>query len=74
MAALTTMVGTVVFLAKLIESKYVTEIRDLKTEMKDMTTKHIECLEKHHVAELRLARLEVQVTKNTDQIKADHQP
>jgi len=71
MAALTTMIGTVVFLAKLIESKYVTEIRDLKTEMTDMSVKHEDCLQKHHEAELRLARLESQVMKNTTQISTN---
>jgi len=70
MAALTTMVGTVIFLARLIESKYVTEIRELKEEMKDMAVKHIECLEKHHAAELRLARLESQVDNNTSKLKS----
>jgi hypothetical protein len=32
-AALSTMIGTVVALAKMIESKYVQEIRDLKNEL-----------------------------------------
>jgi len=68
MAALTTMIGTVVFLAKLIESKYVIEIRELKMEMNEMIVKHEDCLQKHHEAELRLARLESQVIKNTTQI------
>ena len=60
-AAFSTMVGTVVFLAKLIESRYVTEITELKQEVKGLSEKHEECTQGHHLAELRLARLEEQI-------------
>jgi hypothetical protein len=77
MAALSTMVGTVIFLAKLIESKYVSEIRDLKNDFKDykifadkerqeLTVKHAQCMEDHYEAKIRLARLETQMEKNNE--------
>lgn len=68
MAGLTTMLGTVVFLAKLIESKYVSEIRELRAEISLMKVKHEECVQGHHEAELKFARLEAQVALNTKQI------
>ena len=70
MAALTTMTGTVVFLARMIESKYVKEIRELKEEMNAMVISHEDCLQKHHEAEIRLARLESQINMNTSKIKS----
>lgn len=69
LAAVTTMVGTVVFLAKLIESRYTTEIKELKSGLLDMAVKHADCLQKHHEAELRLARLETKVASNTKQLE-----
>ena len=73
MAALSTMVGTVVFLAKLIETKYLTEIRELKEEFKtyrayadnhrhELEVRNEKCMEEHHQAEIRLAKLEA-ITK-----------
>ena len=38
MAALSTMIATVVFLARMIESKYTTEIKELKEELKSLKT------------------------------------
>ena len=68
MAALGTMVGTVVFLAKLIESKYTQEVKRANEEITSVsakldaqTKKHEDCMDLHHKAELRLARLEEQI-------------
>lgn len=63
LAALGTAITTVIGLAKYIETKYVSEIRELKTEMHEIVVKHEECLEKHHQAELRLAALEYKNSK-----------
>lgn len=81
LAGVTTMVGTIVFLAKLIESKYVREVSDLskaliqtnldhKAEIQSIIEKHEDCLRKHHEAELRFVRLESQVAVNARNI--DH--
>jgi len=63
MAGLGTAVTTIIGLAKYIETKYVTEIRELKADMHEIVVKHEECLEKHHQAELRLAALEYKNSK-----------
>lgn len=73
MAGLTTMIGTVVFLAKLIESKYVeevkrgnTEIAHLSEKLDKQATAHAECMQLHHEAELRLAKLEGQIQNKVE--------
>lgn len=72
MTALGSAVGAVVALAKMIETKYVTEIKLLrdetvlqKTEMDNMKKKHEECMEAHYQAEIRFKVLEAQVAGNT---------
>lgn len=73
MAGLTTMIGTVVFLAKLIESKYVeeqkrgnAEIAHLSAKLEAQVAKHEECMQLHHEAEVRLARLEGQIQNKVE--------
>ena len=72
MAALSTMIGTVVFLARMIESKYTSEIRDLKSEFKDYKTyadndrhelliKSDECQKDRYSLAIRVAQLERKV-------------
>jgi hypothetical protein len=73
MAGLTTMIGTVVFLTKLIESKYVQEVRTANEEIATLSckldaqvAKHEDCMQLHHEAELRLARLEGQIQNKAE--------
>lgn len=72
MAALSTMVATVVFLARMIESKYTTEIRDLKLELKEykvyadndrheLLVKSEECQKDRYSLAIRVAQLERKV-------------
>ena len=72
MAALSTMVATVVFLARMIESKYTTEIRDLKLELKEykvyadndrheLLVKSEECQKDRYNLAIRVAQLERKV-------------
>lgn len=68
LASVTAMVSTIVFLAKLIESKYLTEIRTLSTKVDLLEKKHEECIQGHHQADLKIARLEQQVANNTRDI------
>lgn len=75
-AALGTMVTTVVFLAKLIESKYVQEVKRgndeimaVSAKLEAQIIKHEECMQKHHEAELRLAKLEGRMDLNHEDRK-----
>lgn len=57
-AVVSTVVGTVVFLIKFIESKFTTEIGELKATVAELYKKLEDCKETHHDAEIRLAKLE----------------
>ena len=57
-AVVSTVVGTVVFLVKFIESKFTTEIGELKKLVAELNDKLDVCKETHHDAEIRLAKLE----------------
>lgn len=57
-AVISTVVGTVVFLVKFIESRFTTEIAELKKLVTELNTKLDACKETHHDAEIRLAKLE----------------
>ena len=56
--ALLSVVGTVVALAKKIEGKYVDDIKALQESQQQLQGHVAECEERHHQAEIRLARLE----------------
>jgi len=68
-AVVSTVVGTVIFLVKYVESLFRTEIGELKTLVADLNKKLDECKETHHDAEIRLAQLEAihGLTKRVDE-------